>query len=75
MAFNLEDYEPVDVRIKAFYSDHPDGRIRTELVSDVEKIETVAVFKAYVFDGEDMLATGYALELHDDGYIKELTDE
>ena len=67
--FNLSEYEPVEVRIKAFYADHETGRITTELVSDVDKIETVAVFKAYVFDAEILLATGYAMELHDDGYI------
>lgn len=31
--FNLADYETVDSRIQRFYTDHPEGRITTELVS------------------------------------------
>lgn len=30
--FNLEDYEPVEVRLEKFWKDNPDGRIYTELL-------------------------------------------
>lgn len=32
MAFNLDDYEPVEARISAFWAKYPDGRIHTEIV-------------------------------------------
>ena len=32
-AFNLDDYETVDSRIKRFYSENNTGRINTELVA------------------------------------------
>ena len=66
--FNLDEYEPVDVRIKAFYADHPDGRITTELVT-TDDIRDLAIFKAYVWDNEILKATGYAMELKEDGYV------
>lgn len=32
MAFNWEDYEPVEERLIKFWKEHPDGRIETELI-------------------------------------------
>ncbi len=32
MAFNLDDYEPVEARITAFWAKYPEGRIHTEIV-------------------------------------------
>lgn len=32
--FNLDDYEPVEDRIRKFWGDHPTGRIITELITD-----------------------------------------
>lgn len=32
MAFNLDDYEPVEARITAFWQKFPEGRIHTEIV-------------------------------------------
>jgi hypothetical protein len=32
MAFNLDDYEPVEARINAFWAKYPEGRIHTEIV-------------------------------------------
>ena len=32
MAFNLDDYEPVEVRLEKFWKEHEDGRIETELL-------------------------------------------
>jgi len=34
MGFNLDDYTPVSERIKAFWADHPNGAIHSELVFD-----------------------------------------
>ena len=33
MAFNLEDYEPVEERLHKWWKENPDGRISTELIS------------------------------------------
>lgn len=33
MAFNLEDYEPVEERLSKWWKENPDGRISTELIS------------------------------------------
>lgn len=64
--FNLNDYETVDQRIRRFYTDHPQGRITTTLVSaDGEPGRTRWVVKASVWrdriDGEPD-GTGYAFE-------------
>lgn len=32
MGFNLDDYEPVEVRLEKFWKEHEDGRIETELL-------------------------------------------
>ena len=32
MNFRLDDYEPVDARIKAFWEKYPEGRLHTELI-------------------------------------------
>ena len=69
MKFNLDEYEPVESRIFKFYERHTGGRITTELVSGVVDIPTIAVFKAYAYDGDILLATGYAMERQDDGYV------
>jgi hypothetical protein len=60
--FNLNDYEPVEVRLEKFIKDYPAFRISTEL----EVVEaTRYIVKAYLFkDAGDSLAwaTGYAEE-------------
>ena len=66
--FNLEDYEPVDERIKRALKDHADFQCTTDLVSNVDKIEEVAVFKSTVTWG-GLVFTGYAMERANDGYI------
>lgn len=62
MGFNLESYETVKDRITRFYADHADGRILTELVTDPAALSNCAGFKAYVYIGEVIKATGYAYE-------------
>lgn len=36
MGFNLDDYEPVADRVAAFWKDHPEGSIITQLVTENE---------------------------------------
>lgn len=51
MAFNLDDYEPVEARITAFWAKYPEGRIHTEIVLINEQ---QVVIKASVWtDRED----------------------
>ena len=60
MGFNLDDYEPVASRINKFYDAHPDGRIITELV---HYLPDTAVFKASVYVGDTLVATGWEEEV------------
>lgn len=54
MAFNPQDYEPVESRIRKFWADYPMGRIHTEIVLINE---TEIVVKASIFaDREDIRA-------------------
>ena len=73
MPFNLDDYEPVEDRLRRFWRDHEMGRIATELVSSGEDGYIV---KASIWRGWDVTkdtqnrhvdsppaATGYAQEV------------
>jgi len=60
--FNLNDYEPVEVRLARFWEQHPNGRVLTELIHHGEGqfIVRTALFR----EGENQpFATGYAEEL------------
>jgi hypothetical protein len=59
MAFDLDNYEPVSVRIAKFYDAHPDGRIITDLV---HYLPDVAVFRADIYVGDTLVATGWEEE-------------
>ena len=72
MKFNLDDYEPVEERIKKFYKDHKDGRIITFLRSEPNNMD-FAVFEAQVFVGEELKATGWAQERRDPELSKSKT--
>jgi hypothetical protein len=71
MSFNLQDYEPVEDRIRRFYKEYPDGRITTEWVdfAQEENKPWRFMFKATIYlsadDHEKRLpkATGYASEM------------
>ena len=67
----LDDYEPVENRIRAFWADHPDGRIVTEMVHSKDGDY---IFKAFVFKIQAVTdpmgaqrpdATGYAHDSYD----------
>lgn len=62
MPFNLQDYEPVEERLARFWGKHPNGRIRTEIISSDEK--TVVMLALVFRDAGDNLAaaTGHAQE-------------
>lgn len=60
----LDDYEPVEDRLRAFWSEHPKGRVITALIHHGEKPGHVLVFRADIYreldpDGEPA-STGYA---------------
>ena len=60
----LDDYEPVEDRLRDFWSEHPDGRVVTKLVMAAQDPGHIIIFKASVYrkldpDGEPA-ATGYA---------------
>ena len=61
MTYLPEDYEPVEDRIRAFYADHPTGRITTDLIHlDGESV----TFRAHIYRDIDPdplpAATGHA---------------
>lgn len=62
MGGRYDDYEPVQDRIAKFWTDHPEGRILTDLIyrDDKQYIVKAEVWKGNV-GGED--ATGYAEEI------------
>ena len=63
--FNLEDYEQVEDRLRAFHAEHAEGQIVTELVDHVAGewyIVKALVWRDLVADGRLPDATGYAHE-------------
>lgn len=59
MAWDLSNYETVEDRIDSFYKDNEDGRILTEIHTlSADKV----IFKALVYIGEVLVATGFAYE-------------
>jgi len=70
MAFNLDDYETVESRIRRFYDDNPDGRLVTEnLTTQHDRENKLWVTKSYVYldrenhDARMPKATGLAFEI------------
>lgn len=57
MGFNLDDYEPVEDRLKKFWQEHPDGRIETRVVATSEGN---VIVEAYIFldDGHRIKSSG-----------------
>ena len=70
-AFNLDDYETVDSRIKRFYSENNTGRINTELVAAEGAVgATRWIVKASVWRSSESIdadGTGYAFEVDGTG--------
>ena len=62
--FNLEDYEPVEDRLRAFWEEHPNGRVNTELVhigADGYVVKA-SVWRDSVMGTAPPTSTGYAQE-------------
>ena len=70
-AFNLQDYETVDSRIKRFYGENASGRINTELVDAEGAVgATRWIVKASVWRSAESIdpdGTGYAFEVDGSG--------
>jgi len=65
--FNLEEYELVEDRLKAFWKDNPKGCITTDVVHITED-GTCVTIKAYVHNDEgNLVATGIAQETKGQG--------
>lgn len=61
-----KDYVEVNQRILAFWELYPNGAIHTDLVQDTGERCT---FKAYVYDGDFLMTTGYAFEFQSSGMV------
>ena len=66
MAFNLEDYEPVEERLEKFWKDYPDGRIYTELLESTPTRFIVFTSIYRTFADNHPWATGLAFEVISD---------
>jgi hypothetical protein len=62
--FNVDDYVDVQERISRFWSEYPEGRIITEIMSLPDEFERV-VFRAQVFKAQNTTpdVTGWAAEV------------
>ena len=66
MGFNLDDYEPVALRLDRWLAAHPNGRVITDLVHYGTEI---AVFKAQLWLDDTLIATGWAEEVRGQGNV------
>jgi len=73
-AFNLQDYETVEARIKRFYEAHPDGRIITEDLTTPQdravltwRVKTTIYLTAEDQEKNLPKATGHAFEIDGQG--------
>jgi hypothetical protein len=64
MRFDLQNYETVDSRLDKFWTEHPNGRVETRLLSDPLQLDEVVVWAAVWFDVSEPepRATGLAFE-------------
>jgi predicted fused transcriptional regulator/phosphomethylpyrimidine kinase len=61
MSYLPEDYEPVEDRIRAFYKDHPQGRITTDIISlDGDSVTFRASVYREIDPDPSPAATGHA---------------
>ncbi len=59
--FNLDDYEPVDVRISKWWEKHPEGSIQTELIRETHN---GYIMRATLYTADGLIvATGHASEI------------
>lgn len=75
--FDLQNYISVQERINAFWKDHPEGAIRTQLASDPKDFDRCR-YQAEVFTHRDHIepdAVGYAFELAGSGMANKTSHE
>ena len=65
--FNLDEYELVEDRLKAYWKDNPNGKITTDVVHITEDGSCVTI-KAYVYRDGEVVSTGIAQETKGDGF-------
>ena len=61
-----KEYAEVNQRVKAFRMVYPEGTIETYMLSNENG---VCIFKAEVYDGDNLLATGHAYEKEGSSFI------
>lgn len=62
----LEDYEPVSARLDRWLKAHPEGRVITDLV---HYLPDHCVFRAELWIGDVIIATGWAEEVRGQGNV------
>jgi hypothetical protein len=62
----LKDYEPVEDRLRAFWSDHVNGRIETTILGDTDGRYVVQAWVYRTDDTDKAAATGLAMERETD---------
>jgi len=67
MAFNLDNYEPVAVRLDRWLKEHPGTRVLTEMLT--EPGADICVIKASLWVGDELIATGHAEEVRGAGNV------
>lgn len=65
--FNLDEYEPVEDRLRRFYNDYKDGRVITEVVQQTDDHITIKASLYRNFEDEKVWATGIAEEVRGRG--------
>jgi hypothetical protein len=64
MAFNLEDYEPVAHRLDRWLKDCHVRSVQPRVITDlVHYLQNSAVFSASLYEGDVLMATGWAEEV------------
>ena len=68
MGYNPDDYEVVEVRLKKFWKENPDGKVKTKLIEKIQDGMMVICFgEVYEHkDDTEPKATGMAQEYQDD---------
>jgi hypothetical protein len=70
VAFNLDDYEPVAHRLDRWLKDCHVRGVQPRVLTDlVHYLQNSAVFSASLFEGDVLIATGWAEEIRGEGHI------
>jgi hypothetical protein len=70
VGFNLDDYEPVAHRLDRWLKDCHVRGVQPRVLTDlVHYLQNSAVFSASLFEGDVLIATGWAEEIRGEGHI------